>query len=245
MLLTTLLLTLSGCDGDQPGPPPPATSFLEFKNKGPTNLLMLSIDTLRKDHVGRYGELSLTPFMDQLMAEGVPLDDHRSCSNWTYPSILCAFGGRTNPDMGFIPPLNKARREPLPDGHSQLPVWLRDAGWQTGLASSNSYIGTEYNTSQGFDRFDGGSYQPGQEMVGMGLEMLNDFERNGDPWYVHIHFRDAHVPYDPPSEYLEGLADLPELPWDLTDRDETYDVMKQWPELSEEEQALLQRRRKD
>ena len=236
---TVLLLALTGCDRGGEAPPPPATSFLEFQDRGPTNLLMLSIDTLRKDHVGRYGDRGLTPFMDQLMAEGVPLDDHRSCSNWTYPSTICVFGGRTNTDMAFVPPLNKARRKSLPEGHQQLPVWLRDAGWQTGLASSNSYIGNEYDTAQGYDRVKGGTYSPGEQMAGMGLELLDDMERSGDPWYLHVHFRDAHVPYDPPEEYLTGLEELEELPWDLTDRDETYDVMKDWPDLTEEQQALL------
>ncbi len=239
-MLIFALIGLVACDDDDvKGPPPPVTSFLEFPREGPRNLLMLSIDTLRKDHVGRYGDRKLTPFLDQLMAEGVPLDDHRSCSNWTYPSAICVFGGRSNTDMAFIPALNKARRKALPDGHPQLPVWLRDAGWQTGLASSNSYIGEDWNTAQGYDRVKGGHYSPGEEMAGMGLELLDDMERSGDPWFLHIHFRDAHVPYDPPPEYLEGLDELEELPWDLTDRDDTYDVMKMWPDLSPEEQALL------
>ena len=211
-MVTPLLLVLIACnDSDTPGPPPPATSFLTFEDEGPRNLLMLSIDTLRKDHLSRYGDRNLTPFIDSLMDQGVPLDDHRSCSNWTYPSTICVFGGQTCTDMGFIPPLNKARREPLPEGHGQLPVWLRDAGWETGLASSNSYIGNEYDTAQGYDRVKGGTYHPGEEMVGMGLELLDDMERSGNPWYLHIHFRDAHVPYDPPEEYLTDLEDRPEL----------------------------------
>jgi arylsulfatase A-like enzyme len=234
-----LIVVFTACDSVAPGPPAPETSFLEFKVHGPRNLLMLSIDTLRKDHVGRYGDLGLTPFLDGLMAQGVPLDDHRSCSNWTYPSAICVFGGRTNTDMAFIPPLNKARRKSLPDGHQQLPVWLRDDGWRTGLASSNAYLGPEYSTDQGYEEFKGGTFHPGGEMVGMGLDMLDSLRWSGDSWYLHIHFRDAHVPYDPPHEYLEGLDELPELAWDLTDRDETYEVMRQWPDLSEEDQALL------
>ena len=234
-----LLLALVACEAEVVEQPPPETSFLTFPDSGPRNLLMISLDTWRKDYTGRYSDLGLTPFIDEKLAEGVPLDDHRSCSNWTYPSAICALGGRTNVDMAFIPPLNKARRKPLPDGHGQLPVWLRDAGWQTALLSSNSYIGPEYNTDQGYDVSRGHSFQPAENMASMGLEAVQDFERSGEPWFVHIHMRDAHVPYDPPAEYLTGLEDLPPSKWDLTDRDDTYDVMKMWGELTPEDQELL------
>lgn len=81
VLPTPVLLTLLACDGGPAPEPPPVTSFLSFRESGPRNLLMISIDTLRKDHLSRYGSQNLTPFLAEKMAEGVPLDDHRSCSN--------------------------------------------------------------------------------------------------------------------------------------------------------------------
>ncbi len=238
--LSAALLNLFACIGSGDARlPPPATSFLDFPDSGPSNLLMLSIDTLRKDNIGRYSNLGLTPFLDEKMSEGVALDNHRSCSNWTYPSAVCVLSGRSNTDMAFIPPLNSARRKPLPENHGQLPVWLRDAGYATGLASSNSYIGTKYNTSQGYEIFKGGNYSPGEDMALMGLDILTDLERSRNPWYLHVHFRDSHVPYDPPKEYLDGLDELEPLEWDLSKRSDTYEVMKKWPDLSEDQQDLL------
>ncbi len=236
MIWSVQLMSLLACNGDAP-PPPPATSYLDFPESGPRNLLMLSIDTLRKDHITRYGDLSLTPFMDQLMAQGVALDDHRSCSNWTYPSAMCVFGGRTGVDMAIIPALASDRRPTIPDDHKQLPVWLRDAGWQTGLVSSNSYIGIKYNSGVGYTEFDGG-FEPAEDMATRGLDMLRQWDQR-EPWYLHVHFRDMHVPYTPPDEYLEGLDELDEAPWDLTKRDPTYDVFADYPELTPEEQELL------
>ena len=71
----------------------PAGPLIDFGGKKPKNVLMISIDTLRRDRVGRYGKNGNTPFMDRLLGEGVALDNHRSCSDWTYPSILCALTG--------------------------------------------------------------------------------------------------------------------------------------------------------
>lgn len=237
MPLMIALMGLLACDGGGDTTPPPATSFLEFPESGPKNLIMLSIDTLRKDHMSRYGDMDLTPFMDSLMDEGVALDDHVSCSNWTFPSAMCVFGGRTNVDQGIIPALAKDRRPMIPEDHQQLPVWLRDAGWQTGLVSSNSYIGTKYNSSVGYTEFDGG-FEPAEDMGIRGLDMLGGWDAS-EPWYLHVHYRDVHVPYTPPDEYLVGLEDLEPAPWDLTKRDPTYDVFADWPELTPEEQELL------
>jgi arylsulfatase A-like enzyme len=232
-----MIAVIFACNGDDSATPPPATSFLEFPERGPRNLLMLSIDTLRKDHLSRYGHTGLTPFLAEKMAEGVPLDAHISCSNWTFPSAMCVFGGRTNTDMSIVPALAKDRRPTIPEDHGQLPVWLRDAGWQTGLVSSNSYIGTKYNTAVGYELFDGG-YQKAEDMADRGRDMLKEFNHD-DPWYLHIHFRDAHVPYTPPDEYLTGLEDLEPLAWDLSKRDPTYDVLAQFQQLTGDEQELL------
>ncbi len=232
-----------GCAGSRPEPPyipPPETALLEFRERGPRNVLMLSIDTLRRDHVGRYGDLDLTPFLDEKMRQGVALDDARSCSNWTMPSALCAWGGQTGPDMGFVPALKKARRLPLPDGHEHLPTWLSDAGYQTGLWSTNSYLGDEWNTAQGFDEVHNPGFQPADQLNVDGLRMLEEFDQDGRPWFVHLHYRDCHVPYDPPSEYLAGLEELEPLDVDLTQKDETYGAAKVYPDLTDEEQALLE-----
>ncbi len=238
-----LAIGTTACTADLPDPPfipPPETAFLDFEDHGPRNVLMLSIDTLRRDHISRYGDHDLTPFLAEKLQEGVALDDARSCSNWTMPSALCAWGGRTGTDMDFIPPLPKSRRVPVPDGHQHLPTWLRDAGYQTGLVSANSYLSDDWNTAQGFDEVHFPGFQTAEKLNVDGLKMLEEFDQDPRPWFVHLHYRDCHVPYDPPSEYLAGLEDLEPVDVDFTQKDETYGVAKKWPDMTEEEQALLE-----
>ena len=80
--------------------------------------MLISIDTLRLDHVGRFDPLSreLTPFLDALMAEGQVAERHRSCSNWTYPAMSCGLSGRTVMELGGFPELSLSR----------LGAWPRD-----------------------------------------------------------------------------------------------------------------------
>src|SRR5687767_14193899 len=99
MLRIPVLLSLDvGCDRDdvdddplpdQPIGEPVGTNALQFYGRIPKNLIFLSIDTFRKDHIGRYGGPGLTPFLDRIAAEGVTLDDHMQCANWTFGSTTC------------------------------------------------------------------------------------------------------------------------------------------------------------
>ena len=64
---------------------PDALSPLVFDGAPPTNLLMISIDTLRKDQIGFYGGGADTPYLDSLLAGSVHLDDHMQCASWVRP----------------------------------------------------------------------------------------------------------------------------------------------------------------
>ena len=67
--------------GDEPTDTVPA-----FYGRVPKNVVMISMDTFRKDHLDRYGGEGATPFLSALADAGVALDDHVQCSNWTFSS---------------------------------------------------------------------------------------------------------------------------------------------------------------
>ena len=76
----------SGDTGDSgdPGPAPALT----FTGARPTNLLVISLDTTRRDQLGVFSGLDTTPFWDGVLGESVLLADHVTCSNWTAPSMM-------------------------------------------------------------------------------------------------------------------------------------------------------------
>src|SRR5688572_8513187 len=152
-MLWTLLLA---CHREQPPPagsPPVLDGALHFDGPPPRNLIMLSVDTLRRDRVGRYDAgPSLTPFLDARMEEAVALDELSSCSNWTVAATTCVLAGATNLDRaearGMVPILVDDPLAPIPADTPLLPFWLEQEGFASILVSANSYFSDLYGNAQ-------------------------------------------------------------------------------------------------
>ena len=233
---------LSPGDGTDPGSP--TDTFPSFYGEPPKNLLVISIDTLRRDSLPRFGgnptDLS---FLDAVAAEGVVLEQHVSCSNWTYASVLCAQSGADNTDVDFVPRLQSDMKAPLIDGIGTLGEWLGDAGFYSTLASGNSWFSSEWEMDRGFSWSIPSSTGNATRLLDHALEPLLVARTVGgqaDRWYMHIHLVEPHAPYDPPEEYLGGLVGLAPVPGvDLSVKDEHYDYKGLWDTLDPDEQELL------
>jgi arylsulfatase A-like enzyme len=223
------------------GPPGPPTDTLpSFLGELPKNLLVISIDTLRRDALPRYGgpDEQLV-FLNQIAEEGYTLDQHRSCSNWTFASVMCAATGQTNVEIGYVPQLSEVNRAPLPDDAKGLASWLSEQGYKTMLASANSWFSSEWNMDLGFQ-------WSNEEKRGT-VTFLYDYSRpsvlaavaSEKPWYLHLHAIEPHAAYNPPAEYLADLAGLEPLDFDLGVKDEHYSNKGAWPDMTEEERQLL------
>jgi arylsulfatase A-like enzyme len=209
-------------DGEAEGPPgTDATTITDevFRWTGPrpTNLLVISLDTTRRDHIGRFSGLDTTPFLDARLAEAVVLEDHRSCSSWTYPSTTCVQTGLFPPKHGWWPGSFSGAIPEQPWGTPTLQEALSVAGYETGLTTSNDYISPWYPHGDGFDLVSWQSWLPAEYVMSGGLGLATRFSREADPWYLHMHFFDPHAEYDPPYPYDQGGADLQSIPWDMTD----------------------------
>jgi len=227
----------SGATADDTAVPLVGVAPLQFRGSRPTNVLMISVDTTRRDHIGAYGPLDLTPRIDQLIDEGVALDDHLQCSNWTYPTTTCTLLGRRHVDNGFLPQLPSQGREPFPDGTAFLATWLTEAGYDTAITSRNGWLSSEWNSVQGYTHELGGNANLWVQSLGARahLEALP----SGTPWFMHIHATEPHAPYAPPDDYLTELDNLDPIPYDLSVKDEHYGARDDWGDLKPETQELV------
>ena len=242
-----------GCDGQDidddvlptsPTLPLVGSHPLQFRERVPKNLIFLSIDTMRKDHLGQHGDLGLTPFLDQIAREGVVLDDHLQCSNWTYGSTTCTLAGRTNIERGQLPRLNgnEETRTKVPEGTPFLSTWLGQQGYYSVLVSANDWLGLTWGNAQGYDEV----LRPGGNALSakdVGMEAISSAidEGKADKWFMHLHFMEPHAAYDPPASNIIGEDALEPWPDDLTDRPTHYAKRDEWPQMSEEDQDLLER----
>ncbi|MCA9718729.1 MAG: sulfatase-like hydrolase/transferase [Myxococcales bacterium] len=220
-------------------PGPPTDTMPSFNGDVPRNLLVISIDTLRRDIFARYGgDPSLMPFLNETFAKGFTLDQHRSCSNWTYASVMCVQTGRTNLEMGFVPQLAETYRAPLPDGITVLPQWLGDYGYFTGLASGNSWFSIAWDTARGYQWTNENAGGNATFLYNLAEPVLLKADLAG-PWMFHFHLIEPHAAYNPPEDYLSELDELPPIDVDLSVKDEHYDVKAEWPTMTKEERELL------
>jgi arylsulfatase A-like enzyme len=113
------------------------------------NIVLVTIDTLRADHLSAYGYPRRTsPALDALAREGVLFERAFSQSSWTKPSTASLLTGRY-PSMHRLY-LEKAS---LPDDEVLLPEILREHGYTTAALSGNPWIRPEFGFDQGVEHF--------------------------------------------------------------------------------------------
>src|SRR5256885_1834214 len=171
------------------------------------NVLLVTIDTLRADHVGSYGYAAAqTPALDGLAARGLrftqattvaplTLPAHASLMTGTFPAY---HGVRDN--GGFY----------VGDDQTTLAKILKARGYQTGGFVSAFVLDHRWGIAQGFDRyyddFDLAKYRvdigldavqrPARETVAKAIEWLDGGRAR--PVFAGVHGDQPHAPYDPP-----------------------------------------------
>ena len=160
------------------------------------NLLFLSIDTLRVDHLRCYGyERPTSPSMDLVARNGTRFAAARSAAPWTLPSFATMFTGRmpTRHGAGAAGELrNIATDAPnmMATGIPTLAETLKAAGYRTHAITSNPYL--RLGPTRGFD-------DPIVKAVRadrIGALSREWLARRGDdePWMLWVHFNDPHEP---------------------------------------------------
>jgi choline-sulfatase len=170
------------------------------------NLLLVTIDTLRADHVGAYGyKAGATPVMDRLAREGVRMADAVVHVPQTRPSHVSLFTGRLPYEHG----LRDNYSAPLARGTPTLASVLRAQGYDTGGFIGAYPVSRASGLDQGFATFDdpfgafeatttreGRVERPAREVVDRALAWL-DAPRTA-PFFAWVHLFDPHAPYPAP-----------------------------------------------
>jgi len=206
--LLTLVLTLPACEPNSKNEP------WEAKN-----LLVISVDTYRRDYMARYGSTrGLTPFVDELAERSLVLDRHSSCSNWTLAGVICAANGRDTLDIGYVAKLPGTYREVVPE-RASLASWMADQGFYTMLITSNSWLDGDWHHDTGWTYVEHPRTDNGTRIWEYARDKLFEAQEAGeageDGWFLQVHLKEAHSPYNPPEEYLDGIDALDPIDYDL------------------------------
>ena len=157
------------------------------------SVLLVSIDTVRRDHVGAYGYARpTTPRFDALARAGLVFDDAVSPSSWTLPAHLSMLTGVDPGRHGGIDMRHGFNRS-VPT----VPALLRASGFATRAVTSHLYVSSVYGLDDGFEHLDFRQDRKATEVADRGMDVL---DRVGDrPFFVFLHLYDPHWHYDPPD----------------------------------------------
>lgn len=162
----------------------------------PYNVVLISVDTLRGDHMGYAGHHRPTsPHIDGLAGEGVVFRNAYSQSGWTLPSVATILTGHFPKDHGATAFHLRVNGE-LPT----LASILRDEGYDTRGYVSHVLLTPRYGLDKGFDIFDHSVLDHGDPHVIASGEALTDLalqglERAREPFFLWTHYFDPHFAY--------------------------------------------------
>jgi arylsulfatase len=186
------------------------------------SVLLVTIDTLRADHLHGYGfPLAVSPRLDALAAQGVLFERAIAASSATAPSHASILTSRypRQHTVGYGNGSTRLERDPT------LAESFARAGYRTAAFVGNLVLERRTGFDRGFEHYDDDfdRREPNRESYERIAEHTTQralawIESVGDaPWFVWIHYQDPHGPYAPPAEHVgrfrvEAPADEPALP---------------------------------
>jgi arylsulfatase A-like enzyme/tetratricopeptide (TPR) repeat protein len=189
-------------------------SLWEARGIEKPNVILVTLDTTRADHLGCYGYQGVsTPTLDGLAGRGVLFEQAATATPLTLPSHTTIMTGMYPTYHGVRVNGNTA----LSDEQTTLAEVLAARGYRTGAFIAAFVLDGRWGLKQGFghydDQFDLKKYKhldlgevqrPGNEVMDAALAWL-EAEKAG-PFFAWIHLYDPHVPYAPPEPYASEYA---------------------------------------
>ena len=179
------------------------------------NIVLITIDTLRADHLGSYGHSRpSSPSIDQLAESGLLFERAISPAPWTLASVASLHTSLYPPEHGAV-----SATTPLPDELTTLAEALQGVGYDTMAFVTHTFVGRRYGLAQGFRAFDEslalGHYAvTSEKLTALALRYLRRLER--EPFFLWVHYFDPHYSYvrhpqfgfvdAPPELALDGLS---------------------------------------
>lgn len=165
------------------------------------NIILLSIDTLRSDHLSCYGyDRPTSPWIDSVAAQGVRFEEVVSHSPSTAPSHMSIFTS-THPGVHGV----HIRDEGvsfgrLPSGLISLPEVLKAVGYRTAAFTGGAQVTAGFGFERGFEVYKEDMFRLEEEDFVAVHEWLGTVGE-GEPFFLFLHTYEVHAPYQPPPPF--------------------------------------------
>jgi arylsulfatase A-like enzyme/cytochrome c-type biogenesis protein CcmH/NrfG len=195
-----------------PVPSSPPFSWRDGIVPGRWNLLVITMDTTRRDALGLYGASgNPTPTLDSLGRAGTVFEDVVTSVPMTLPSHTTLFSGMDPPEHG----VRHNGVFTVPDSLVLLAELFQEHGYTTAAFVSGFPLLGRFGLDQGFTRYDdqlrkseSGSEESSEREARRTTDAVVDWMGNGlrSPYFLWVHYFDPHFPYLPPEPFRTRFA---------------------------------------
>jgi len=186
--------------------------FLLSSRSSIRNVILISIDTCRADHLSCYGfGRKTTPNIDAIAQEGILFENALTPIPLTLPAHSSML-------TGTYPLYHKVRdnlNHRLAESNISIAEILREHGYTTGAIVSTFVLDVQFGLSQGFDSYNDQFEEPvgpredkerrGSEASRFACIYLE--EHRDEPFFLFLHYFDPHTDYEPPEPFASEYSD--------------------------------------
>jgi len=180
------------------------------------NIVLITIDALRADHLSCYGyERKTSPNIDKIAEKGIIFKNAIAPSSWTTPSMASLFTSVYPINHGVTHGfgINKTiyGQEVFSDELTTLAEILKAHGYNTFAVASNLHLSEKFGFAKGFDYFQCLDFLPAS-FVNDIIALWEDEIKKSDKFFLWAHYFDPHFPYFARKPWIEHYTSKAEMP---------------------------------
>ena len=162
------------------------------------NVILITIDTLRPDHLGCYGySRETSPNIDRLAEDSFLFENAYSAASWTRSALASLLTSKLPTEHGI---LSESRKQTLSPGFYTIQEYFNDMGYSTAAFYTNVHLNLGLVQNFSYTHYE--SNEPAASIYDRVIRWIGSTRNN---FFVYIHHNDPHDPY----KYHEGFSIYP------------------------------------
>lgn len=163
------------------------------------NIVLISVDTLRADHLQMYDyERNTAPKLGLIASEGIVFENAFSQAPKTAPSHMTMLTG-LYPESHGVKNLGEDENSALSHDVPTLAEILGSDGYSTGAVVAGGHVSSSLGFDRGFQYFAEEAWL--ETALDRAIEIVRDFANSDEPFFLFLHTYSVHDPYVPPPAY--------------------------------------------
>jgi arylsulfatase A-like enzyme len=186
-------------------------SYKSLSTSDSPNVILISLDTVRADRLGSYGNpRNTSPNIDKLASQGVLFENAYTQAPWTLPAMATVHTSLYPTEHGAI-----QGRLRIKKNLNTLAEQMKNNNYKTMAVTTHPFVDSKHGFAQGFDIFDERNHQgaydaSAERLTQKAIKLLSD--NIDDKFFLWVHYFDPHSAYLNHEEFSYGQKPPGNLP---------------------------------